>query len=69
MDLMVGDPLIINHKSRKVAYIGSTTQLFDFITMADTAAYTAAVVVDQKLVPNFLRIASDVVNVKDIAEA
>lgn len=69
MDLMVGDSPMINHKSRKVAYIGSTTQLLDFTTMADTAAYTAALAADPKPAPNFLRIASDVVNVKNIAEA
>ncbi|KAJ5645782.1 hypothetical protein N7490_002154 [Penicillium lividum] len=37
--------------------------------MIDTAAYTAAVVVDPNPTPNFLRIASDTVNVKDIAQA
>lgn len=69
MDLMVGDSPMINHKSRTVAYIGKATQLLDFTTMTDTASYTAAVAADQNPTPNFLRIASDVVTVKDIAAA
>ncbi|KAJ5758386.1 hypothetical protein N7520_005542 [Penicillium odoratum] len=69
MDLMVGDSPMINHKSHKVAYIGSTDQLLDFTTMVDTAAYTAAVAVDSKPAPNFLCIASDTVTIKDIAQA
>lgn len=69
MDLMVGDSPMINHKGRKVAYIGSTTQLLDFTTMVDTAAYTAAVAADPNPTPNFLRIASATVNIEDIAQA
>jgi hypothetical protein len=69
MDLLVGDSPMVNHKSRKVAYIGKDTQLLDFTTMVDTAAYTAAVAADPKPTPNFLRIASDTVTVKDIANA
>lgn len=69
MDLMIGDSPMINHKAHKVAYIGSTTQLLDFTTMVDTAAYTAAVATDQNPAPNFLRIASDTVSIDDIAQA
>ncbi|KAJ5504571.1 hypothetical protein N7463_007445 [Penicillium fimorum] len=69
MDLMVGESPMINHKSRKVAYIEQATQLLDFTTMVDTAAYTAAVAIDPNPAPNFLRIASDTVNVNDIAQA
>lgn len=69
MDLMVGDSPMINHKGRKIAYIGSTTQLLDFTTMVDTAAYTAAVAADPNPAPNFLRIASDTVTVEEIAQA
>ena len=69
MDLMVGDSPMINHKSRKVPYIGQPTQLLDFTTMADTAAYTAAVAADPNPAPNLLRIAGDTVNVQDIAVA
>lgn len=69
MDLMVGDSPMINHKSHKVAYIGSQSQLLDFTTMVDTAAYTAEVAIDPNPTPNFLRIASHTLNVKDIAQA
>ncbi|KAJ5370227.1 uncharacterized protein N7496_006319 [Penicillium cataractarum] len=69
MDLMAGDTPMINHKSHKVPYIGKLTQLLDFTTMADTAAYTAAVAADPNPAPNFLRIASDIVSVQDIANA
>lgn len=68
-DLLVGDSPMINHRSRKVAYVGKATQLLDFTTMADTAAYTAAVATDPNLAPKFFRIAGDVVSVKDIADA
>ena len=69
MDLLVGDTPMVNHKSRKVAYIGEATQLLDFTSMVDTAAYTAAVAADPKPTPNFLRIAGDTVSAKDIANA
>lgn len=68
MDLMVDSPMI-NHKSHRVAYIGSQTQLLDFATMVDTAAYTAEVAIDPNPTPNFLRIASHTLRVKDIAQA
>lgn len=60
---------MINHKKRKVVYVGSATQPLDFTTMADTAAYTAAVATDPSSTPIFLRTAGDVVGVKDIADA
>lgn len=69
MDLMAGDSPMINRKSHKVPYIGQPTQLLDFTTMVDTAAYTAAVAVDPNPAPTFLRIASDTVSVQDIANA
>ncbi|KAH7190260.1 NmrA-like protein [Fusarium oxysporum] len=69
MDLMAGDSPMINHKSRKVPYVGKPSQLLDFTTMVDTAAYTAAVAVDPNPAPNFLRIASVTVCVQDIADA
>jgi uncharacterized protein YbjT (DUF2867 family) len=67
-DLLGGDSPMINHKKGKVMYIGSATQLLDFTTVADTAAYTAAVAADPNPTPRFLRIAGDVVSVKDICE-
>lgn len=69
MELMAGNSPMINHKGRKVSYIGDKTQLLDFTTMADTAAYTAAVAMDPNPTANFLRIASDTVNAIDIAQA
>jgi uncharacterized protein YbjT (DUF2867 family) len=69
MDLMAGDSPMINHKSQKVPYIGQASQLLDFTTMIDTAAYTAAVAADPNPAPNFLRIAGDTVSVQDIADA
>ncbi|THZ81759.1 NAD(P)-binding protein [Aureobasidium pullulans] len=58
---------MINDKTRKVAYIGSDSQLVDFTTMVDTAAFTAAVATDPNPTPKYLRIASDVVSPRDIA--
>lgn len=69
LDLMSGDSPMINHKSRKIPYIGQPTQLLDFTTMADTAEYTAAVATDVNPTPKFLRIASVSVSVQDIADA
>jgi NAD(P)-dependent dehydrogenase (short-subunit alcohol dehydrogenase family) len=69
LELLVGDSPMVNHKSRKVAYIGQESQLLDFTSMGDTAAYTAAVAADPKPTPNFLRIASATVSARDIANA
>ncbi|KAF3395707.1 Pinoresinol reductase 2 [Penicillium rolfsii] len=68
MDLMAGDSPMINHKKRKIPYIGKSTQLLDFTTMADAAEYTAAVAIDPNPTPRFLRIASVTVSVEDIAK-
>ncbi|THW88271.1 NAD(P)-binding protein [Aureobasidium pullulans] len=67
MDLLGGELPMINDKTRKVAYIGSDSQLVDFTTMVDTAAFTAAVATDPNPTPRYLRIASDVVSPRDIA--
>ena len=69
MDLMAGNSPMINRKSHKIPYIGQPTQLLDFTTMLDTAAYTAAVAADPNPAPNFLRIAGDTVSPQDIADA
>lgn len=69
LDLMSGDSPMINHKRRKIPYIGQPTQLLDFTTMADTAEYTAAVATDPNPTPKILRIASVSVSVQDIADA
>ncbi|KAL4944488.1 hypothetical protein BDV06DRAFT_233181 [Aspergillus oleicola] len=68
MDLLGGDAPLLNHYWRRVPYVGSAEQLLDFTTMRDTAAYTAAVAQDHKPTPRILRIAGDVVSMRDIAE-
>ncbi|PYH94376.1 NAD(P)-binding protein [Aspergillus ellipticus CBS 707.79] len=68
-DLLGADSPMINTKKGKVVYIGSDTQLLDLTTVADTAAYTAAVAADPNPTPRFLRIAGDVVSVRDICDA
>lgn len=68
MDLLGGDSPMINHKSRKVMYIGQPTQELDFTTMSDTAAYTAAVATDPNSTPKILRIASVTTSAQGIAE-
>ncbi|KAJ5172652.1 hypothetical protein N7492_005245 [Penicillium capsulatum] len=69
LDLMAGDSPMINHKSRKIPYIGQPTQLLDFTTMVDTAEYTAAVATDPNPTPKILRIAGVSVSPQDIADA
>lgn len=68
MDLLAGESPMINHKGRKISYIGQPTQTLDFTTMADVADYTAAVALDPKPTPKFLRIASVVTSAQDMAE-
>lgn len=69
MDLLAGHGPMIDHTTRRVPYIGQPTQPLDFTTMADTAAYTAAVAVDPNPAPHFLRIASTVTSAQDMADA
>ncbi|EFX05154.1 NmrA-like protein [Grosmannia clavigera kw1407] len=69
MDLMAGDSPMIDHKKHRVPYVGRPTQLLDFTTMVDTAAYTAAVAADANPAPSFLRIAGVSVSAQDIADA
>lgn len=69
MDLMAGNSPMINHKSRKVTYIGDSTQKLHFTTMSDTAAYTAAVATDPNPTPRFLRIASVTTSAQGVADA
>lgn len=67
MNLLAGDAPLINHTLRRVLYWNSNEQKLDFTTIADTAAYTAAVAADAKPTPRFLRIAGDVFSAKDLA--
>lgn len=67
MDLLTSEMSLINKKKRKVMYVGSADQKLDFTTMADTAAYTAAVAIDPNPTPKFLRIAGDTFSAQDLA--
>ncbi|THZ17463.1 NAD(P)-binding protein [Aureobasidium pullulans] len=67
MDVLCGESPMIKDKTRKVACIGSDSQLVEFTTMVDTATFTAAVATDPNPTPKYLRIACDVVSPRDIA--
>lgn len=67
MDLLAGEAPLVNHTLGRVLYWNSDEQKLDFTTVADTAAYTAAVAADANPTPRFLRIAGDVFNAKDLA--
>lgn len=67
MDLLAGQAPLINHTLGRVLYWNSDEQRLDFTTVADTAAYTAAVAADVRPTPRFLRIAGDVFSAKDLA--
>lgn len=69
MELLDGQAPLINHSLRRVLYWNSTEQELDFTTIADTAAYTAAVAADEKPTPRYLRIAGDVLTAKQLAAA
>ncbi|RAL61998.1 hypothetical protein DID88_002487 [Monilinia fructigena] len=51
----------------ELCIFGSADQKFDYTTIPDTAAYTAAVAADSNPTPKFLRIAGSSVNAKDLA--
>ncbi|KAH8646723.1 NmrA-like protein [Xylariales sp. PMI_506] len=67
MDLLVSEMSLVDRKKRKVVYVGNANQKLDFTTMADTAAYTAAVAADPNPTPKFLRIAGDVLSANELA--
>lgn len=69
MDLLASPMSLADRKKRKVIYVGSADQKLDFTTMADTAAYTAAVAADQDPTPKILRIAGDVLSARELAAA
>jgi len=66
-DLLISTVSFVNKKKRKVVYAGSADQKLDFTTMADAAAYTAAVAADPNPTPKLLRIAGDVVSAHELA--
>ena len=66
---MIGQEMpIVAPKIRRVLYWGSPDALLDFTTRDDTAAYTAAVAMDDTT-PRVLRIAGDSLSSRDIARA
>ena len=69
MDLLTGQAPVVLFKLRRVLYWGSPDQPLDFTTIADTAAYTAAVALDPST-PRYLRIAGETATVRQLqAEA
>lgn len=68
LDLLAGQAPLINHSLKRVLYWGSDSQKLDFTTVADTAAYTAAVAADPNPTPRFLRIAGDSFSARELAE-
>ncbi|RFU27137.1 hypothetical protein B7463_g9204, partial [Scytalidium lignicola] len=68
MELLTGGQIpLINDKWHRIMYFGSADQKFDFTTVPDVAAYTAAVAADPNPTPKILRIAGDSFNTKDLA--
>lgn len=68
MELLGGDAPLVNHRFRRVLYWGRDDgQPLDFTTYADTAAFTAAVAADPRPTPRFLRVAGDVISMRELA--
>lgn len=65
-DLLTGQAPVVLFERKRVLYWGNADQLMDFTTMDDTAAYTAAVAVDE-VTPRFLRIAGDQISARGLA--
>ena len=69
MDMLAGQMPIVAAKIHRIVHVGSADQPLDFTTMRDTAAYAAEVAMDERDTPAILRIAGDVVSVRDLAAA
>ncbi|KAH7033550.1 NmrA family protein [Microdochium trichocladiopsis] len=70
MDMLAPPVNMVDRRKRKVMYAGSPDQKCDYTTMADTAAFTAAVAADPApTMPKILRIAGDVVSARELAAA
>ena len=68
MELLISGQLpLINDNWHRIMCVGSTDQKWDFTTVPDVAAYTAAVAADPNPTPRILRIAGDSFNAKDLA--
>lgn len=55
-ELLASGWALFDYKKRRIAYFGSPDAALDFTTYADTAAYTAAVALDDRATPAGLRI-------------
>lgn len=66
--LIVGQLSLFNHGWRRITHFGSADQKFNFTTYDDTARYTAAVALDPRPTPKFLRISGDTVAPQDLAD-
>ncbi|CAN8098124.1 unnamed protein product [Discula destructiva] len=67
MDMLAGDMPLINDRLHRVLYWNNKDQPLDFTTIADTAAFTAAVAVDPEPTPRYLRIAGQTVSAVELA--
>jgi hypothetical protein len=68
MEMLVsGQMPFINEGWHRVLHFGSADQEMDLTTMPDVAAYTAAVAVDPRPTPKFLRIAGDTFSPRELA--
>ncbi|KXJ94924.1 hypothetical protein Micbo1qcDRAFT_221431, partial [Microdochium bolleyi] len=59
MDMMAPPVSLVDRQKRKIDYVGNADQKVDWTTMADAAAFTAAVAADTNPTPRILRVASD----------
>jgi hypothetical protein len=66
-DLLTGQAPVILFGIKRVVYWGDATQLLDFTTIDNTAAYTAQAALDDTT-PRYLRIAGEVVNAIGLKE-
>ncbi|RYY88492.1 MAG: NmrA family protein [Chitinophagaceae bacterium] len=67
-DLLTGQAPLVLRKQRRILYWGNADQPLDFTTMENTAAYTAAAALDDTA-PRFLRIAGDVLSIRELKES
>lgn len=68
MELLTSGQLpMINDRWRRIMYFGRAEQKYDFTTVPDVAAYTAAVAADPEPTPRILRIAGDSFDANELA--
>ena len=67
-DLLTGQAPVVLFKIKRVMYYGDADQPLDFTTTANTAEFTAAAALDPST-PRYLRVAGEVVTVRDLQRA